>query len=302
MKEKYVIWEVKGGLGKNVAATSLIKPLSEKYPDRDLILVASYPEIFLNFKEIKRVYSMDKLNYFYEDYIKNKDTLIFKSEPYEQTNHILKKQSIIKSWCDILGLKPNNQLPVINFNYPQSQEIFKWKRPKPILLIQTTGGPFNFTLPGCQHPIPSPYNWPRDLPFEISQKLVTKYSSEYYIIQVTRPDGYQLQGVDERVDAELDKNFLFSLIAASQKRILIDSCLQHAAAGMGLSSTVFWIATSPIVFGYSLHNNIVAKLPPGANQLINSYDFDYQFSNNPHECPFNSIEEIFNIEEIVNSV
>ena len=61
--------------------------------------------------------------------------------------------------------------------------------------------------------------------------------------------------------------------------------------------------TYPVLrtYNYKKNNNIIAKLPPGANQLINSYDFDYQFSNNAHECPFNSIEEIFNIEEIVNS-
>ena len=46
--EKYVIWHIQGGLGKNVAATALIKDLKEKYPDRKLIMVVSWPEIFLN--------------------------------------------------------------------------------------------------------------------------------------------------------------------------------------------------------------------------------------------------------------
>ena len=31
---KYVIWHVQGGLGKNVAATSLIPSLKEKYSDQ----------------------------------------------------------------------------------------------------------------------------------------------------------------------------------------------------------------------------------------------------------------------------
>jgi hypothetical protein len=33
---------------------------------------------------------------------------------------------------------------------------------------------------------------------------------------------------------------LFGLVAASEKRFLIDSCLQHAAAALNLPSTVFW--------------------------------------------------------------
>jgi hypothetical protein len=44
---------------------------------------------------------------------------------------------------------------------------------------------------------------------------------------------------------------LFSLLLVSQKRVLIDSCLQHAAAAaaLGLSSVVLWVGTSPKVFG-----------------------------------------------------
>ena len=44
---KYVIWHVQGGLGKNVAATSLIPDLKEVYKDRKLVMVVSWPELFL---------------------------------------------------------------------------------------------------------------------------------------------------------------------------------------------------------------------------------------------------------------
>ena len=46
--KKYVIWHIDGGLGKNVASTALIKDLKLKYSDRKLIIVATYPDIFLN--------------------------------------------------------------------------------------------------------------------------------------------------------------------------------------------------------------------------------------------------------------
>ena len=48
MEEKYIVWHIEGGLGKNVAATSLMKTLKERHPNRKLIVVATYPEIFLN--------------------------------------------------------------------------------------------------------------------------------------------------------------------------------------------------------------------------------------------------------------
>jgi hypothetical protein len=95
---------------------------------------------------------------------------------------------------------------------------------------------------------------------------------------------------------------LFALLVAAEKRILIDSCLQHAAAAFQLPSTVIWVGTSPTVFGYDLHSNIEAKLPKTASQLIGSYLFDYQFDNNAHECPYIDTANLFNIEHIVTKV
>jgi hypothetical protein len=139
------------------------------------------------------------------------------------------------------------------------------------------------------------------MPIEVAQEIINKYSQQYHIIQVTRPDGYPLPGA-ERIDGPLSNMELFSLLVRSQKRVLIDSCLQHAAAALKLQSTVLWVGTSPTVFGYSSHKNIIAKLPKKANQLIGSYLFDYQFENNMHECPYMDVKDMFNIEEIFKSI
>ena len=56
------------------------------------------------------------------------------------------------------------------------------------------------------------------------------------------------------------------------------------------------------VFGYKLHNNIVAKLPKRANQLINSYTFDFAFDYNINECPYMSINEMFDVNETLNKL
>ena len=296
MEEKYIIWHVQGGLGKNIAASALTKDIKEKYKDRKFILVCSFPEIFLNDTNIDKVYSIGNHPYFYETYIENKDVIIFKHEPYDQTGHITRKKHLIENWCDLLDIKYNKQQPYFPINYPQNKLSLQWIRQKPILLLQTTGGPFN--LP-TEKPIP--YEWARDLPIEIAQTLVDKYSSKYHIIQISKQGGYPLQNV-ERIDTPMSNMELFSLVGASQQRILIDSCLQHAASALKLPSVVFWIGTSPKVFGYDLHKNIKAKLPKRANQLINSYTFDYQFSNNNHECPYINIEEMFDINKILKDL
>ena len=290
--EKYLIWHVQGGLGKNLAATSLIPDLKTHYSGRKLIMVVSWPEVFLNHPDVDKIYPLGNHPHFYENYIENKDVIIFKHEPYDQTGHITKKKHLIENWCDLLGIEYKEQIPYFPINYAQNKLQLQWIREKPILLLQTTGGPF-LSPEGS----PKPYSWTRDLPIEISQTIVNKYSQDYYIIQVTKDGGYGLQGV-ERLDKHLSNIELFSLVAASQKRILIDSSLQHAAAAFRMPSTVFWIGTSPKVFGYKMHTNIVAKLPKKANQLVNSYMFDFNFDNNTHECPYMSINEMFDIENL----
>ena len=159
--------------------------------------------------------------------------------------------------------------------------------------MQTCGGPGQ----GQKYS----YSWTRDMPQDIAQAIVNKFKDQYHILQVTRSDGYQLEGV-ERVDQQLSNIELFSILVNAQKRVLIDSCLQHAAAAFKLPSTVLWIGTSPTVFGYRLHNNIAANLPKKANQLIGSYLFDYQFENNLHECPYMELRDMFDVDQILNNI
>jgi hypothetical protein len=291
--EKYFIWHIQGGLGKNIAGTSLVKSIKQKYPDRKLIMVTSWPEVYLNNADVDRVYQLGQSPYFYQDYIEDKDVIISKHEPYHQTDHITKKKHLIHNWCDLMDLEYTGQTPIIVPNYPQSMLLGLWNRAKPIMVIQTCGGP----MEGQKYS----YSWTRDIPIEIAQEIVKKYSQQYHIIQITRPDGYQLEGV-ERMDQRMSNIELFSLLVVAKKRVLIDSSLQHAATALNLKSTVLWIGTSPKVFGYKMHTNIEAKLPQTANQLIGSYTFDYQFENNIHECPYMNVNDIFNTDLILSSI
>lgn len=292
MDNKYIVWHIEGGLGKNVAATSLIKSLKEKYPDRKIIVVASYPDIFINNPHIYRVYRAGNTQYFYDDFIKDKDTLIFRHEPYYESNHIHKRKHLISNWCELLNIEYDNQTPELNLNLVQQRNGFKWQREKPILLIQTNGGPLNNDLI---------YSWTRDIPFDISLKIAEKYSDEYHIIQICRPSSRKIPNV-EVLDQEMSNIDLFTLLTFTTKRILIDSCLQHAAAAFNLESSVLWIGTSPKVFGYSIHNNIIANPPSGNVKHPNSYLFDYAFDGFAYECPYYTIDEMFDVNKLLEII
>ena len=45
---KFAIFHIEGGLGKHIAATAVAKCIKNNHPDRELIIVCAYPEIFLN--------------------------------------------------------------------------------------------------------------------------------------------------------------------------------------------------------------------------------------------------------------
>ena len=266
--------------------------MKKKYPDRKLILVVSYPEVFLNHPDIHRVYAVGATSYFYDDFIKDKDTIVFRHEPYFQSNHIMRKSHLIENWCDLLEIKFENQLPILYPNMVQQDIAFNWKRDKPVMILHSNGGPLN------QDHL---YSWTRDIPFAISQAIVDKYSNKYHIIQVGRDERQAADGV-EFISTPMTNFELFAMLVISEKRVLIDSCLQHVAAAMQLPSTVLWIGTSPKNFGYKLHDNINPNPPKGNVKMIDSYLFDYGFDGRAHECPYTDVNEIFNTVDIFKSI
>jgi len=235
--DKFAIFHIEGGLGKHVAATAVAECIKNNYPDRKLVVVCAYVEAFLNLKFIDRVYRIGMTPYFYNDYIDGKDSLIFKHEPYFTTEHIHKKLPLIENWCKLYNLNYNGEMPSLIFNSKQKQlGVNKWTRDRPIMVIQTNGGPL----------VNQPHinSWTRDIPVYLSEILVNHYRNDYHIIQICRSGSVAMQGV-EVVSDSMPNMELFSLLLVSQKRVLIDSCLQHAATALGLSSVVLWVGTSP---------------------------------------------------------
>ena len=162
-----------------------------------------------------------------------------------------------------------------------------------MLIFQPFGGP------GKDHQ-PSPYAWTRDLHPQHAQEIVNVLKDKYNIVHVCYDFHPQLENC-HRFDAIIGKKPLFALMSFSEKRLLIDSSLQHAAAALGLPSVVLWVATQPGTFGYPIHNNITPTktFPEGT---IDSYLFDYQFTGQIHECPYDQATEIHNIDNIIKAV
>jgi hypothetical protein len=294
MVKKYSIFHLEGGLGKHIAATAVAKCIKNNFPDRELIIVSAWPQIFINLPFVDKVYRIGHTPYFYKDYIENQDSLIFKHEPYFTTSHIHKQKSLIENWCELYNLEYNFEQPELKFNLIEKYKSgLGYKYDKPPLVIHSNGGMF-------QPENSLPYRWTRDMPFPLVQALTNVFAQKYTVFQVARPNSLIANGAVP-INQALDIMEYLSILLHSQKRILIDSSLQHAAKALNLPSTVLWVGTSPKVFGYDIHHNIQATVPVNP-QLPDSYLFDYNFDGLAYEYPYGESDDIFDIEKIIQSV
>jgi hypothetical protein len=290
------IFHIEGGVGKHIAASAIIKAYHNNNPETKIIVSSAYPDIYLNNPIVDKSLKLGNNQYFYRDYIYNKDVEVYGQEPYKQTSHITKKNHLIQTWCDMIGVSYNNEPPSIYLNSREkevSRNLIQFDTNKPILVFQPFGGP------GSPHQ-QLPYSWARDIHPDIAQRLVNVLSETYNIVHVCYNNHPVLNGC-LRIDQHVSKKTLFGILLYSEKRLLIDSCLQHAAAALGLPSTVVWNVTNPEIFGYSIHNNVLPeKTYPEGN--ASSYLFDYDILGVVEDCPYEDYNSIFSIENILKNI
>ena len=299
MSRKYSIFQIQGGLGKHIAATAVAQVIKRTHPDRELIVVCAWPELWANLPFVYRVFPLGNTSYFHDEYIDGKDSLIFANEPYFTTSHINKTHKLVESWCMMYGLDYQGEQPKLKINIEQKKAIRNFYEPKlegkPFLLLHTNGGLFQNERPYC---------WSRDMPIEVATKVAQHFAKDHFVMQITRPKSpaIDVEGVFVR-NEQLSNTELCGLLELTDKRLLIDSSLQHAAAAFKLPSTVLWNATSPVIFGHNIHNNIHAK-PKPYKALPNSVFFDYSFDANEHEFPYEEedLDDLYNIDQIIDSL
>jgi hypothetical protein len=295
--KKYAIFQVMGGLGKNIAATAVAQVIKKAYPDRELICLASWPELWANLPFVYRVFPLGNVQYFYDEYVDGKDSLFFLQEPYFTSTHINKTHRLVESWCMMYGLTYQGEQPALKINSEQKKAIRNFYEPKfegkPFLLIHTNGGLFTSERP---------HAWARDMPIDVAEKVAKHFKKTHFIMQVTRPASPKIDDVFVRQE-QLSNTELMGLLELTDKRLLIDSSLQHGAAAFNLPSTVLWNATSSVIFGHNIHDNIQAKDKP-KKSLPGSVYFDYQFDGNENEFPYEEedLKDLFNVDQIIASL
>lgn len=287
---KNVVFFVQGGIGKHIAATAVAECIKKNYPDRNLIVVCPYPEVFLNNHFVYRVYRSNTVQYFYNDFIKDKDVIYFGNEVYQSNEYVAQNKHLIRSWCEMFGLKYNNEQPSLYINQVEIYDAqTKYQKEKPILVIQPNGG--------AEGQPNSNYSWSRDLPPFLTEKIVKELSKKYQVYHLCRPNQLKFEGSEQ---LSLPWRDSFALLILAKGRLLIDSYAQHAAAALGLPSVVCWIGTKPEKLGYNLHKNILAK--DNAKAFYHPIDgivSEQEFVGLSHQCNID-LTKAFDIDEILS--
>lgn len=291
MQEKYSILHLEGGIGKNILATSVVSSLKSSDPQRKIILVTAWPQVWFNNPNVDQIYVLGQTANFYKNFISGKDVKIYRQEPYHTETYLLKKEHLILTWCRLCGVEWNRQMPQLFFS-PLELEYLKLKVfngvNKPIMMIQGNGG----------GPEGRPYSWYRDLPYNTIKEVVDYFKKDYHIFQI----GYDNQPLVEgchRLNGDLRE--MLGVWVFSQKRLMIDSFGQHACAALGLKGVVCWIGNNPGILGYDIHTNIKFDADPKFDTLHSSYLEDADIGGNPVQYPFDTLD-IFNTQEIIQEL
>jgi len=287
---KTIIFQIDGGIGKCIASTAVIKAIKKKYANDNLIVISGYPEVYLNNPHVYKSFQFGNINYFYTDYIENKEVSLFMHNPYLEVDYVQEKKHLIQIWCEMFGVPYNNETPEL---YLTSRELdfyqSKYKSDKPLLMMQTNGGG-NADLK---------YSFARDLPTSVVAKVIEHFSKDYNIVHVRRDDQISYANTTP-INAPFRE--IIALALLTTKRLLIDSFLQHACASMGLKSSVCWITNNPKVLGYELHDNIFANPINHQPELKNSFLSKFNIGGDPIEFPYKSEDDIFDVEKIIASI
>jgi ADP-heptose:LPS heptosyltransferase len=191
----------------------------------------------------------------------------------------------------MFGIKYNGEMPEMFLSKAEKQYFQPfYQLEKPILAIQPNGGAINQPLK---------YSWVRDIPAPIVEQVIEHYKNDYSIVHIKRDDQIIFQDTIGALD-----NFrsIAILLTLSKKRLLIDSSAMHMATALNLPSVVAWIGTSPKVFGYDMHTNIMANTPPKEYDLNHTYYQRLPLFEDISKIPYNDLNEVFNTSEIIEKL
>jgi ADP-heptose:LPS heptosyltransferase len=283
-----IVFSVDGGLGKSIMATAVLKAIKKQYKKANILVSTAYPDVFINNPNVNKIITHANNSGIYRDYVQNKEAKVFIGDPYSTSDYITESKHLIQIWCEMFGISYNGEMPELFLSKAEKQYYEPFYRlDKPILAIQPHGGAINQPLK---------YSWTRDIPVPIMEQIIERFKDDYAIVHIKRDDQFMYQNTIGALDGFRS---IAVLLTMASKRLLIDSSAMHIATALNLPSVVTWVGTNPKVFGYNMHTNIIHK--PFTKELDLNHSF-YQrlpLFEDISKIPYNDLNEVFDVKEII---
>ena len=292
-KPERIIFESIGEVSKDIMATAVVSAIKREYPKTPIIVSTLNPEVWLHNPDVFRVYKVDIAPYFYDNYVADGKSLMFKLDPYNSDEFITGGMHLIDAWCAICGIERKKAQPQLFFTSREKAVVKKiLASDKPICLIQANGEPG-----GLPYPIP----WSRDLDLPQAEDISRQMQEKGFdVIQIAPIQDKVIQNARPVV---LDNRLLMAALPLAQKRIFIDSFPQHAAAALGLPSVVIFKTMTAKRHGHSIHTNMEANESAYARELRETYIEQFRvFKMLPADVPTIGPDKLHNTGEIMSAL
>jgi ADP-heptose:LPS heptosyltransferase len=295
---------VHGGIGRNIMATAVIKNIKQKFPHMEINVLAGFPDIFMKNPNIKRIHNLGHPSYVYEDYVKDKKTLIMNVEPYQHYSYIHRERHFIECWCEMINIPCVDLQPQVTFNLAE-QEMAKdylKKFDRQMILFQHQGGKVPEHKTKKDKLISSAGMYKRNLPEHVVQKVVDGLIDMGYMVGSVGHENQFLPRGAEQIKFPI--RAIVALIPYVAGVISIDSFLVHGSACFKdqTPTLAIWGGTDPRVLGYHWHKNMMREAcdSPMCHRP-NSYLHDVNEAGYMWDCPHNDICMSYDPDEILTA-
>ena len=240
---------INGGIGKELAATTLVRYLKERGYG-EITTISGYPEVFINNSDVYRNLHLNT-SYIEDDYLKGKE--IFSGEPYQLLDYRDGKKHLNQLYPIAYRFTEENYniFPEI---YPTEQEELEAQQiisqaPNPIITVQFQGGPFM-----NQQGQPVNMDNTRNLNPHQGQLIVDKLiENGFSVLQVKA--GNQFMCEDVQV-LNLAPRAYMVLSKFTAGHVGVDSFMNHVAGAWKKPSLIFWNSTHKTNLGYPSATNV----------------------------------------------
>jgi len=245
-KKSSIIVAVQGGAGDVLASTPMIRGMRKKYPEDELVVLATHAYVLENNPNIDLLFpyqDRSKTNEIYNKFISGKHTLRFFKEhfPYNsfQDEVGLRSKCLPEFLCNIYDVEyDGNPLEYFITPYERDAAIAFMKQfQKPVILLHLTG-----ILPM------------KSIDLQKMIPIIEKLSKEYAFIQIGAVNEPKIDGIHNALGMPIRDTI--SIMSHMKLCVLIESLFAHCSNALGLKSVVIFQSTSPEFFGYQNHYNV----------------------------------------------